>query len=58
VVVDVDDDDARLQLLDPAVVANIDPTGRSLGEELAVELVSVDLDRRHVEFQPATPPTT
>lgn len=56
-VVDVDPkrDRAVLQLRDPAVVANIEPNGRTLAEEIVVTLAAVDTKKRTVTFIPASP---
>lgn len=50
VVTDVDERGARIQLSSPAVVARIDAGGALPGDVVAVELVSVEVARRHVAF--------
>jgi exoribonuclease R len=52
VVTDLDDRRAVIQLRDPAVLARLDPAGRTLGEELDVRLVSTDPQTRQVTFEP------
>lgn len=45
---------ATVQLLDPAVVTNVDPTGLELAQELQVELKAVDTSKRTVDFDVVT----
>ncbi len=52
-VVDLDErrKQARLQLVQPAVVASVPSEGRALAEEVAVELTRVDTEERTVSFE-------
>ena len=52
VVTDVDDDHARVQLRDPAVVADVEGGDHELGDVLDVEVVTADPAERLVEFAP------
>ncbi|TNC21373.1 RNB domain-containing ribonuclease [Georgenia sp. 311] len=52
VVVDVDDDGARVVLADPAVEARVEAAGLPLGEEITVRLTEVDVPTRTVRFSP------
>ena len=52
VVTDVDDDHVRIQLREPAVVANMKGKGYRLGDVLEVEVVATDAADRSVEFSP------
>jgi len=52
VVTDVEDDHARVQLRDPAVVADVEGSGHALGDVLEVEVVTADPAERLVEFAP------
>ncbi len=56
VVVDVDQDRDRaiVQIREPAIVAKMQADGRTLAERVKLRLTSVDLDTRHIEFEPAT----
>ncbi len=47
---DLDRDRAVVQLRDPAVVANVDPSGLELAQQISVRLTGVDTVRRTVEF--------
>jgi len=51
VVTDEDERGSRIQLCDPAVIARIDGKGAVPGDEIMVELASVDVDHRQVRFQ-------
>jgi VacB/RNase II family 3'-5' exoribonuclease len=51
VVTDVDERGARIQLLDSAVIARIDGQGALPGDQIRVELKSVDIARRQIAFQ-------
>ena len=51
VVTEVDDDDARVQFRDPAVLARRAAVGLQPGAEAEVELVAVDLDEGRIELR-------
>lgn len=51
VVTDADDDSARIQLRDVAVVARLSEAGLQSGDELEVTLVSVDTAKRQIAFR-------
>jgi len=51
VVTDIDERGARIQLCDPAVIARVDGKGAAAGDEIAVELRSVDVPRRQASFE-------
>jgi len=51
VVTDIDERGARIQLCDPAVIARVDGKGAAAGDEIAVELRSVDATRRQASFE-------
>lgn len=53
VVVNVDDQRAKLQIREPAVVAFIDADGRALGESVTVRLRHADPADRAIHFEPA-----
>ncbi len=50
-VVNVDDKAAKVQIAEPAVVANIDPSGLDLGDQINVRLASADATTRSVTFE-------
>lgn len=52
VVTDVDDDHARIQIRNPAVVTNMNGRGFRLGDVLEVEVVAANPADRVVEFRP------
>ena len=52
VVVDTDEDGARVVLADPAVEARVEAAGLPLGEEVTVRLTAVDVPTRTVRFSP------
>ncbi len=53
-VINIDDgrEKAKIQLVDPAVVATIDSKGLELGSEISVRLDHVDPDARTIDFSP------
>lgn len=51
VVTDVDERGTRIQLSDPAVVSRVEGKGAMPGDQIAVELVTVDVPHRQVRFQ-------
>ncbi len=53
VVTDIDDRGARIQLSDLAVVARVDGAGLMPGDAVTVELTTVDIAHRQVQFQRA-----
>ena len=50
VVTEVEDDDARIQFRDPAVLAKARGDGLAVGQETEVEVVGVDPDEGRVEL--------
>jgi exoribonuclease R len=50
-VTNIDERGAVIQVCEPAVLARMDPGGRSLGEQLDVRLVQADPDARAVRFE-------
>ena len=51
VVTDLDERGARIQLADPAVVARVDPKGAVPGDQIEVELLTVDVPQRRIAFE-------
>ena len=51
VVTDIDERGARIQLCDPAVISRVDGNGLSPGDDIVVELASVDVANRQVKFE-------
>jgi exoribonuclease R len=50
VVVEVEDDHGEIQLRDPPVRARLDGAGLPLGQEVSAELVTADVNTRHLAF--------
>ena len=53
VVTDVDERGARIQLCKLPVVARVAANGAATGDQVEVRLVSADIDRRELRFEPA-----
>lgn len=53
VVVDINRNQARVQIAEPAVVAHIDAAGHGLGDMIKLMLSSVDIENRRVRFEPS-----
>ena len=53
VVTDIDERGARIQLCKLPVVARVAANGAETGDQIAVRLVSADIDRRELRFEPA-----
>ena len=51
VVTDLDERGARIQLADPAVVARVDPKGAVPGDQIEVELLTVDVPQLRIAFE-------
>ena len=51
VVTEVEDDDARVQFRDPAVLAKASGHGLDAGQEAEVEVVAVDPDEGRIELR-------
>lgn len=52
-VVDLEHDDASVLIREPAVIARIPATGRTLGEQLDIKVVAADPAARKIELAPA-----
>ena len=53
VVTDVDERGARIQLCKLPVVARVAANGAGTGDQIEVKLISADIDRRELRFEPA-----
>ena len=51
VVTDIDERGARIQLCDPAVIARVDGSGLTPGDDITVKLAGVDVAHRQVRFE-------